>query len=698
MRRRIVRITACLLAILLLAGCGASAPEIVEPEKEETPAPAEPVPEEPEKQEQDVSPEPEQPQEQEQEQEQPVPEPEQPEEPVTPADATAEIVADMLSAMTTKQKLAQMMMPDIRYYGKEGSAVPVTELTDELYAAIRDLGLGGVILFSQNIQSVEQTTALTTALQTAAEEGDSPVKMLIATDQEGGMITRLSMGTETPGNMALGAIASEMDVRQAGAVIGEELAALGINLDFAPDVDVNVNPKNPIIGVRSFSDDPGMTARLGAAFVAGLHTSLVMASYKHFPGHGDTVTDSHVGLPVVDKTLDELLSCELIPFEAGRQADMIMTAHICFPQIEKETYVSTSTGEEITLPATMSHALLTDVLRGQLGYEGVVITDSMVMGAVRDHFDLIDATVLAINAGADMILIPVELSLDGGIEKMEAYLETLAGKADDGTISGDRIDEAVTRILRLKLKYGLMAGTDAGPGLFDGVDPEEIVGSQAHHQTEWELACRAVTLVKNEGGVLPLKGSGRTVIVCPYSSQLNSVRYALNILMEEGLLASDADVHVVDGSSLRADDAPGIVTDADAVIVISAMYGYDELNLSGSGSRFAAVIDAMMDTLAETEGETPFILISSQLPYDVARYQGASAILLCYNARGMTEIPEEGSPVNEYGPNLPAAVYTVFGGNVPSGMLPVTIPALDDTYASTETVLYPRGFGLTYEQ
>ena len=697
MRSKWIRLAACLMALLLLAGCGGSAaPENPEPQKEETPASDVPA-QEPEETAEEPEPEPVPgtPEEPEEAEEQQPEEPGRQDEPHEATDKTSELVADMLSKMTTRGKLAQMMMPDIRYYGTEGSLVPVTELTEELYAAVRDLGLGGVILFAQNIQSPAQAAALTASLQAASEEGGAPVRMLIATDQEGGAVTRLSAGTQMPGNMALGAIGSDMDARQAGMVTGEELAAIGVNLDFAPDVDVNSDPENPIIGVRSFSDDPELTARLGTAFVSGLHSSMVMAAYKHFPGHGDTDTDSHVGLPVLNKTLDELKQCELVPFAAGRQADLFMSAHICFPNIETGKYVSKSTGEEITLPATMSRTILTDVLRGQLGYEGVVITDSMVMGAVKDHFDRLDASVLAINAGADMILIPVELALDGGIEEMNGYLDALAAKVDDGTIPAERIDQAVSRILKLKLRYGLMIGVDAGPAIAGG-SPEETVGSRSHHDIEWELACRAVTMVKNDGGALPLKGTGRTVILCPYASQLNSVQYALERLREEGVLDPAADVSVEDGSSIGADRAPGLVADADTVIAISAMYGYDELDPAGSSGRYAAVLDAVMDTLAETEKQTVFVLISSQLPYDVARFQGASAILLCYNARGMSGIPSDETASKEYGPNIPAAVYTAFGGSAPTGTLPVEIPALDDGYRPADTVLYARGFGLTY--
>lgn len=236
-----------------------------------------------------------------------------------------------------------------------------------------------------------------------------------------------------PGNMALGAADDVNVTKEAASVIGQELAALGINADFAPDVDVNSNPANPIIGIRSFSDDADAVAKHGAAFVRALNDTGVISTLKHFPGHGDTDTDSHTGLPMIDKSYNELKANELVPFKACIEAgsQMIMTAHIQYPQIEKTTYKSVLTGEDIYLPATLSKTIITDILRGDMGYDGVVVTDAMNMDAVAKHFDKFDAAKLAIEAGVDILLMPVDTSSTEGINSLDSYISTLTDMADN---------------------------------------------------------------------------------------------------------------------------------------------------------------------------------------------------------------------------------------------------------------------------
>ena len=196
-------------------------------------------------------------------------------------------------------------------------------------------------------------------------------QLLTAVDQEGGPVVRLGHGCQMTGNMALGAIGDPAAAEQAGRLIGEELSAVGLNYDAAPVVDVNVNPQNPVIGLRSFSDDPALVAQLGTALMAGIRSTGVISTLKHFPGHGDTATDSHIGLPRIEKGLDELKRFELIPFQAciDAGAEAIMTAHIQYPLIEKQTMVSVETGEEISLPATLSKTILTDLLRGERDHQ-----------------------------------------------------------------------------------------------------------------------------------------------------------------------------------------------------------------------------------------------------------------------------------------------------------------------------------------
>ncbi len=315
----------------------------------------------------------------------------------------------ILSAMTLRDKAAQMMIASFRVWQeapKEGEEKPpkvsITELNDPIREMVGRDHFGGILLFGENFADAEQTLRLVSDYQTANQNGGG-VPLLMFVDQEGGSVNRVSYGTLGVGNMALGATGDPENARAMAAVHGEELRLLDIRADFAPVMDVNNNPANPVIGVRSYSDDPATVAAFGSAFVEGLHGQGVMAALKHFPGHGNTATDSHTGFPLINSTYEELQACELIPFQAAVDAgaDMVMTAHIQYPQIEKETYPSVSTGEQVYLPATMSRTILTDILRGDMGFEGVVVSDALEMAAISQNFSLEDTVRLTINAGVD---------------------------------------------------------------------------------------------------------------------------------------------------------------------------------------------------------------------------------------------------------------------------------------------------------
>ena len=303
--------------------------------------------------------------------------------------ADSEKAASILADMTLEQKITQMIFPALRTWGPKDSAVNTVELNDELHEIFTDYSFGGVTLYGANIVNTEQTIALINDIQKTSLDGGAPAKLLITIDQEGGYVTRLKTGTQMPGNMALGATGDPENARKAARVIGKELTAQGISVNFAPVVDVNNNPSNPIIGVRSFSDDPAVIASYAIPYIEGLHESGIISCLKHFPGHGDTAVDSHTGLPLIDKSLDELMETELVPYQAVLPyADMVMTAHIQFPQIETQKWTSINEGEEIWLPATLSKTILTDLLREDLGFQGVIASDSMEMDAIIKYFGL----------------------------------------------------------------------------------------------------------------------------------------------------------------------------------------------------------------------------------------------------------------------------------------------------------------------
>ena len=600
--------------------------------------------------------------------------------PVRAADK-ADAVERRLAEMSTREKLAQMLMPTFRTDpGREDG------IGEEVAACLRENGFAGVVLFAEELETTEQAVRRTDAMQTANAAAGRP-QLLLAVDQEGGAITRLGQGTMTCGSMALGAVNDHRATGQMAAILGEELLACGLNVDFAPVLDVNSNPENPVIGVRSFSDDPETVAEQGVAFWKGLNRAGAIACLKHFPGHGDTADDSHTGLPRVDKDREVLLREDLLPFarciEAG--AEMLMTAHIQYPAIETETCPSRATGEAITLPATLSPAIVTDLLRGELGYEGVVVTDALGMDAIRTHFSAMDSARLAIEAGVDILLMPpVETSALGG------YIDTLAGMADAGEISMEKVDAAVRRILKLKQRHGLLEPYETGKVEERLAAAKAIVGSAGHRETEWEIAKRAVTLVKNDG-ILPYSGPlGRTVVLTAADNEISSMEYALRLLRAEQILPEDAEIEVHSLPGASAEQMAAWTAGAEHVIAVSELY-----SSAGLYSSASARLDTLIE-IAHANG-ADVTVVSAFLPYDAARYPDADAVALCWLDRGMDEDPRtDGEGAAQYGPNLPACLYLMLSGESPRGTLSVEIPALNEDGSFSGEVLYPRGFGLRY--
>ena len=599
--------------------------------------------------------------------------------------------------MTTEEKIAQMIMPAFRYStDEEGNKTKVTEITDDISECLNKHGFSGVILFGQNISGNAQSTKLVDQLQKANAKNTAHTQLLIATDQEGGTVTRLAHGTTMMGNMALGAINDSEVTEEAAAVIGNECKALGINVDFAPVVDVNNNPANPVIGVRSFSDDAQMVAKHGSEFVKALNNTGVVSTLKHFPGHGDTDTDSHTGLPMVDKSYDELAKNELVPFKACIEAgsQMIMTAHIQYPQIEKDTYKSRLDGEQVYIPATLSDDIITGVLRNKLGYNGVVITDSMEMDAIAKHFDKYDAAKLAVEAGVDIILIPVDTTAKAGFAEMDTYISTLAQKADNGEISMEKINAAVLRILTLKENNGLLDSysvTDIEKKVDNAVN---TVGTKASHDKEFELTKKAITLVKNDNDTLPLTRENEdTVVLVPFDNEVDSMIYGINKLYDDNKLPEGSSRAVFSYYQKTAEELLPLLKDAENVVFVSEIYG-----ASGLKNAKAQLADEI-ETKVHSDGGK-FIVLSNSLPYDAARFQKADAIMIAYLDAGMSELPEDKeTEIAKYGPNMPAAMYMMFSAeDAPTAKLPINIPKLDENYSFSNEVLYGRGFGLTYSK
>lgn len=611
-----------------------------------------------------------------------------------PASAAISPAAEVRNAMPLREKITQMLMVDFRNWDGE----PFTVMNDQVRNIVSNYKFGAVIYFAQNLTDTQQAFELTMQLQKAAvSKGGLP--MLIAADQEGGSVYRLGTGTALPGNMALGAAGDPEYAKLAGEIIGSELSALGINTNLAPVVDINSNANNPVIGLRSFGDDPIQPGYLARALIGGMEAYNVIACMKHFPGHGDTATDSHYGLPMVDKSLEQLRQCELVPFQTviDQGIDMVMTAHILYPQLEQDTVRSHKTGKEEFLPATLSDDIITGLLKGEMGFDGIVVTDAMNMAGIADTWDPVQAAVLAIQAGADMICMPCTLSCADDLAQLDSIIAGIEAAVEDGTIPMSRIDDAVLNILEVKDYRGILRWSEENYSLEQA---QAMVGCEANRQAERQIAAAAVTVVQNKENTLPLTitAESKVLMLVPYDNERAQMLLGWNRAAEAGLIPEGAQVSVVRFSDADTlDTLKGEIDWADTVILTSEISSAAAMN---GGSWRSAIPLAVVDH-AENQGKIT-VVQSVDKPYDVQSYPNADAVLAVYGCKGSSIDPTEaltggmtGSQA-AYGPNLIAGVEVMLGVFPAQGTLPVDIPRFaDGTY--TDEIVFPRGFGLTYD-
>ena len=350
---------------------------------------------------------------------------------------TEELIEEYLSNMPLEDKVSQLFFVQPEALTGVDTAVQASDMTKE---ALQEYAVGGIVMFSKNIQDRDQICAMLANLQAY-----SKYPLFLGVDEEGGSLVARVANSGTisvptfPNMMEIGNTGNPEEAYEVGRTIGTYLKDLGFNLDFAPIADVLVNPENQVIGERAFGSDAELVAKMVKRVVEGLQEQEVSAVLKHFPGHGGTEADSHEGTAILNRTLEELRSEEFLPFQSGIEAgaDMIMVGHISVPEV---------TGDDT--PATLSETVITDLLRNELGFDGIIITDSMSMGAIVDHYGPGEAAVQVIRAGGDMILMPQDF-----VEARQAVLDAV----DQQEITEERINESVRRILAWKISLGLIA-------------------------------------------------------------------------------------------------------------------------------------------------------------------------------------------------------------------------------------------------
>lgn len=413
-----------------------------------------------------------------------------------PADDVAARVDALMAEMSDDEKVGQLL-----FLGFGGKV-----MDDTIAQFLRQKRPGGVALFGRNIKRLKQTLTLIREVRKHDPKG---VPMFVSVDQEGGNVVRIRQGaTILPSNMALGAAFDKDLARRAGQSMGWDLAQMGFNMNLAPVLDVNSNPKNPVIGVRSFGSDPKLVADIGVAFIEGMQQEGISAVAKHFPGHGDTASDSHFAMPKLEHDRARLDAMELVPFRAAFDAglDALMTAHISLPAI----------AEEADMPATVSKNVLTGILRDDMKYDSIVITDGLEMAGIVDRYGSGEAAVRAVVAGADMVMVLWFPEKKNEVERM------LRAAVKSGRITKARLDDAVRHVLTVKVRRGLMERK-----LKAVTQAMRDLAKSPYRKVVDEVARRAITVVRTDETSLPLlkDNQQRVVVLSSERSFLSSVAH-----------------------------------------------------------------------------------------------------------------------------------------------------------------------------
>lgn len=507
----------------------------------------------------------------------------------------------------------------------------IEQPSKDIIDALRKYRACGVTLFRPyNINNPEQLLLLNNNLQALANQLDLP-PLLIAIDQEGGQLMAFGGGTQLPGNMALGATGSTDLAFAAGEVLGRELSALGVNVNYAPCIDVNINPANPVVGIRSFGENPMAVSNLGAAMIRGIQSQGVAATAKHFPGHGDTSSDSHHSLPMIHHDMEQLSKVELPPFQAAIAAEvkMIMTAHLGLTDIDGVN----------APPATLSHNILKKMLRQNIHFEGVIITDAMDMRAIQQGDKLGVDCVKAVNAGADILLMAADPR-----DHARAY-QALMHASSENLITPKELENSTIRIIALKNWLTL----------HKKVNNLSVIRCQDHENVARSIAEQSITLVRDDAHLLPihLKPEAKILVITPEPVDLTPADTSSYNKPELAQAIREYHPNV---------DEIIIPADPDESEIMDVLYQIDRYTLIILCT-INALNSAGQARLANEilQKKASVIIVALRLPYDLAAFPQAQTYICTYSILQ---------------PSIKALAKALFGQILFRGKLPVSIPGL----------------------
>lgn len=499
---------------------------------------------------------------------------------------------------------------------------PSLEVDDQARALVSDYQVGNFILFARNMNNADQVARMCGGLSdmTFEKTGLAP---FIAADQEGGLVSRITEGAALfPGALALAAAADEHEIRQVGKNCGEMLRAMGVNVNFAPVLDVNIEPLNPIIGIRSFGDDPQRVADLGSAMAEGMVEGGVIATLKHYPGHGNVAVDSHLDLPTNETDPAVLEKTEFLPFKQAfdRGAPAIMSCHIRFPKIDPD------------LPATLSPAILTDLLRKKQGFQGLVFTDCMEMDAIQKGWGTAEGAVLAVLAGCDV------LCISHHIEAVKAACDAIYEAVQSGRVPRARIQESYDRIVAAKTRMGLTRKQEVCPE-----KAEALVHVPEKVELHKRLSRGSVTLISGDGELV--KNARAPLFLSPVTKASTGVEDAEHNGLSFAYLASKA----LGGSFMDIDREPD---DEQREQILKTAEGHDAVVLAVQNARFRPGMLKLIEELGKLDCKLMVVLAAG--PWDVSYMAPSDAVVCIYEYTPLSVASAiDGLKTGEYQGKLP---------------------------------------------
>jgi len=587
-----------------------------------------------------------------------------------------------------RTEIAQKIMIDLRYYCEDGTSEqycrePLTELPESVAKLISESNLGGIILFADNLVNTEQTIKLNYDLQKAAANSDFKAPLLISIDQEGGRVFRTPRAETTAftGNMSIGATYAKHGsyyARESARVIGSELKALGMNVNHAPTVDVNANPKNPVINVRSFSEDPNIVAQLGQVQLEAFQQQGIIGTLKHFPGHGDTATDSHTGLPQVNHDIDTIYRMDIGPFKQiikNHAPGMIMTAHIQYPALDSSTFISKD-GIEMIKPATMSRAILTDILRDKLDYEGVVVTDAMDMAGIRHFFSEHDAVINTFKAGVDIALMPIKVRTPKDLNKLSGLIDSVVTAVNSGELNRAEITRSFERIQKLKSDYQLELAFSKDLDK-EIAKAKNILATPKSKLIERNLAEDSITLVRQKRVIFPIRSNESIHLIMPDQTKCLALTRAIKVE-----LGAQHVVTCTSTQSYHAPEAKKAIMNADVILgshiaprqSAAEMGGMDDLVSNNKASKAIIGPEVVYSLLEQAKKlNKKIIFVSLRTPYEISTFSQVADVSFATYAYNTHRNPENN---NFESPALSAVAKVIAGKILAKGSLPVTVDNL----------------------